>query len=99
MIRKRLIGGPNCVYDVMVCKICSTCFFDKPLALLKFWIEPYAARLLEYNLFSLTFSDFERDVIPLSFALALLFNTNLGEKMICFQNSKVNIWKTETFSL
>ena len=68
-------------------------FFDNPLALLKFRTEPYAALPLEYNLFILTFSDFERDLSSFVFRFGILNGNKFRWNLSCFQNGKVNIGK------
>ena len=74
------------MYDVLVCKNCSSFFFDKPLALLKFPTESYAARPLEYNLFKFTISDFERDSCSCFFCFGILFDKKFRWNLSCFQN-------------
>ena len=74
-------------------------FFDNPLALLKFRTEPYAALPLEYNLFRLTFSDFERDPSSSIFRFGILVDNKFRWNLSCFQNGKRNIWKVGTFRL
>ena len=94
-VRKCLIAGPSFAYNVLVRAKCSTFFFDDPPALLKFWIEPYAA--LPLDLFILTFSDLERDPISSLFCFCILANLNFRWKLRSFQISKKNIWKLVFF--
>ena len=74
-------------------------FFDNPLALLKFRTEPYAALPLEYNLFRLTFPDFDRDPISTVFRFGIFVDNKFRWNLSCFQNGKENIGKVCIFSL
>ena len=98
-VRKCLIAGPSFVNNVLIRAKCSTFFFDEPLALLKFRTEPYAALPLEYNLFRLTFPNFERDPSSFVFRFGIHVDNKFRWNLSCFQNGKVNIGKVGIFSL
>ena len=54
---------------------------------------------LEYNLFKLTFSDFEKDPSSSVFCFGSLVNNKFRRNLSCIQNGEVSIWKIDVFSL
>ena len=88
---------PNLVFDVLNCKSCSPFFFENPLALLKFRTEPYAALPLGYDLFRLTFSDFEKDPSSSIFRFGIVVDNKLRLNLCCFHDGKVNNGKVGIF--
>ena len=92
-----MTGGPIFVFYVLVCKNCSTFFFDKQLALPELGTETYAALPLENNLFRHTFSDFERDPSSIVFRCGILVDNKFRWILICFQYVEITIWNIGNF--